>query len=171
MEIAKRYDKPIDVHVDQENNPRENETELLAEKTIDHGLEGRVYGVHAVSLAAKTPQEQDRIIARLRDADVGIIVCPSAAVSMKPLEMTSPIHNSIAPVVKLREQGVRLYLGVDNIHDLFMPVVDGDIWFECRMLMETCRFYNIDAVAQIATARIDPPAIEELAANVSNMQC
>lgn len=155
MEIAARYDKPIDVHVDQENNPLENETELLAEKTIEHGLQGRVFGVHAVSLASKAPREQDRIIRRIVEADMGIIVCPSAAISMKQLEMSAPLHNSIAPVVKLREAGVRLYLGVDNIQDLFMPMVDGDIWFECRMLMESCRYYDIKAVAEIACAKLD----------------
>jgi hypothetical protein len=50
----------------------------------------------------------------------------------------------------MREAGVNLYLGVDNVHDLFMPMVDGDIWTECRMLMEACRFYDIDAVAEWA---------------------
>ena len=158
MDIAKRYDKCIDVHIDQENNPREDETELLAEKTIEHGLEGRVFGVHAVSLAAKAPREQDRIIDRVLAANMGIIVCPSAAMSMKQLEMTAPLHNSIAPVVKLWERGVPLYLGVDNIHDLFMPIVDGNMWFECRMLMESCRFYDVEAVAKIATSKLAQPA-------------
>ena len=45
------------------------------------------------------------------------------------------------------------YLGVDNVHDLFMPMVDGDMWTECRMLMESARFYDIDAVAEWACAR------------------
>ena len=156
MEIAKRYDKCVDVHVDQENNPLESETELLAQKTIEHGLEGRVCGVHAISLAAKPPSEQDRVIDLIREAGVGIVVCPSAAISMKPLAMSAPLHNSIAPVVKLRERGVQLFLGVDNIQDLFMPMVDGDMWFECRMLMEATRFYDVRAVAEIACAKHNP---------------
>ena len=40
-----------------------------------------------------------------------------------------------------------------QMHDLFMPVVDGDIWTECRMLMEACRFYDIEAVADWACAK------------------
>ena len=150
LSLAKKRGKPVDVHIDQENNPLENETELLAEKTIEHGMQGRVFGVHAISLSAKEDREQDRIIEKVREADMGIIICPSAALSMKQLPMTAPLHNSIAPFVKLRDAGVRTYLGVDNVHDLFMPMVDGDIWTECRMLMETCRFYDIDAVAEWA---------------------
>ncbi|HEX2255937.1 MAG TPA: hypothetical protein VHG92_04395, partial [Afifellaceae bacterium] len=32
-------------------------------------------------------------------------------------------------------------------------MVDGDIWTECRMLMEACRYYDIDAVAEWACAK------------------
>jgi cytosine/creatinine deaminase len=153
LELAKKLGKPVDVHVDQENNPLENETELLAKKTIEHGMQGRVFGVHAISVGAKDEREQDRIIEKIVEADMGIIVCPSAALSMKQLPMHAPLHNSIAPFVKMREAGVRTYLGIDNVHDLFMPMVDGDIWTECRMLMEACRFYDIEAVAQWACAK------------------
>jgi cytosine/creatinine deaminase len=151
MRIAREQNKRLDVHVDQENNPFENETEMLARKTIEYGLEGRVSAVHAISVSAKPANEQDRIVRLLKDAGVSVIVCPSAALSMKQLEMTAPLHNSIAPVQKLLDAGVQVYLGVDNVYDLFMPLVDGDLWFESRLLMEACRFYDIDRVAKIAT--------------------
>ncbi|MCA9179732.1 MAG: amidohydrolase family protein [Planctomycetales bacterium] len=154
MGVAKDLNKPLDAHVDQENNPHEIETEQLALKTIEHGLQGRVFGVHAISMAAKPAAEQDRIADLLKDAGVGVICCPSAALSMKQLPMAAPLHNSIAPVVKLMERGVDVYLGVDNVHDLFMPLVDGDMWFECRVLMEACRHYDLESVAEIACRRL-----------------
>lgn len=153
MDIAKDLNKKLDVHVDQENNPYENETEMLARKTIEHGLEGRVSAIHAISVSAKPASEQDRIVKLLKDAGVSVICCPSAALSMKQLDMNGPLHNSIAPVPKLLDAGVPVYLGVDNVYDLFMPVVDGDMWFECRVLMEACRFYDIKKVAEIACAK------------------
>jgi len=157
LSLARKLDKPIDIHVDQENNPLENETELLADKVIEYGMQGRVYGIHAISLSAKDEHEQDRIIEKILKADMGIIICPSAALSMKQLSMAAPLHNSIAPFVKLREAGVRCYFGVDNIQDLFMPLVDGDIWTECRLLMEACRYYDIEKVAKWACEK--PPAV------------
>ena len=153
LDLAKRLGKPVDVHVDQENNPLEEETELLAAKTIEHGMQGRVFAIHAISVGAKSEREQDRIIEKILEADMGVIICPSAALSMQKLPMAAPLHNSIAPFPKLYQAGVRCYLGVDNIHDLFMPMVDGDIWTECRVLMEACRFYDIGAVAKWACAK------------------
>ncbi|WP_020470119.1 amidohydrolase family protein [Zavarzinella formosa] len=151
MRIAKEQNKRLDVHVDQENNPFESETEMLARKTIEHGMEGRVSAVHAISLAAKPAMEQDRIIKLLKDAGVSVICCPSAAISMRQLDMQAPLHNSIAPVPKLLDAGVPVYLGVDNVYDLFMPLVDADMWFESRLLMEATRFYDIDRVAKLAS--------------------
>lgn len=153
LSLAKQLGKPVDVHVDQQNNPAECETEQLADKTIEHGMQGRVFGVHAISVAAKPAAEQDRIIRKVLKADMGIIVCPSAAVSMKHLDVWVPSHNSIAPFVRMKEAGVRVYLGIDNIHDVFMPMVDGDVWTEARMLMESTRDYDMDAVAAWAAAK------------------
>jgi len=151
MQTAKEMNKNVEVHVDQENNPLQNETELLCRKTIEHGMQGRVYGIHSISVSAKEESEQDRIIALCKEADVGIVICPSAALSMKMLPMQAPLHNSIGPYVKLMNAGVRTYLGIDNIADLFMPVVDGDMYTEARMLMECCRFYDLEKVADWAT--------------------
>jgi len=150
FKLAKKLGKPVDVHIDQENNPLEHDTELLADKVIEHGMQGQVYAVHSVSLSAQSDSEQDRVIKKLKKADVGVIICPSAAISMKQLEMTAPLHNSIVPFPKLLKAGVRCYLGVDNIADLFMPMVDGDLWTEVRFLMEACRYYDIDEVAKFA---------------------
>merc|ERR1712054_353773 len=151
MQTAKEMNKMVEVHVDQENNPFQNETELLCLKTIEHGVQGRVYGIHSISVSAKDESEQDRIIALCKKADVGIVICPSAALSMKQLPMQAPLHNSLGPFVKLKNAGVRTYLGIDNIADLFMPVVDGDMYTEARMLMECCRYYDLESVADWAT--------------------
>lgn len=151
MQTAKEYNKLVEVHVDQENNPYQNETELLCLKTIEHGMQGRVYGIHAISVSAKDESEQNRIVELCKEADVGIVICPSAALSMRQLPMTAPLHNSIGPFVKLKKAGVRTYLGIDNINDLFMPIVDGDMWTEARMLMEACRHYDLDEVAYWAS--------------------
>lgn len=153
MQVARDLDKPLDVHIDQENQPDERETEQLAHYTIKHGLEGKVRGVHAISLAAQDHDEQRRVIELVKDAGIGIIICPSAALSMKALDAVAPLHNSIAPLMRLVEGGVPLALGVDNIHDLFMPMVDGDMMFEARSLMEVTRCYDLDLIAEICSAR------------------
>ena len=40
-------------------------------------------------------------------------------------------------------------LGVDNILDLFMPMCDGDLQFELRLLSESARIYDPDILSKI----------------------
>jgi len=151
FELAKKLNKPIDIHVGQNNIPSEKETELVLNKIEQ--LKQKVSLVHCISLAC---QEEDYIrhqAKRMKKLNVDVIVCPSAAISMKQNHsIYSPIHNSIAPVSILLEEGVNVKLGIDNIEDLFMPLVDGDMWFETRLLMESTRIYNHKTIIDIVTA-------------------
>lgn len=148
---AKDTGKMVHVHIDQENNPAEHDTELLAKKTIEHGLEGKVVAVHAISIGAHPASERQELYTLMKEAGLTVVCCPSAALSMKMLPAVSELHNSIAPVPELLQRGIPVALGVDNISDIYQPLVDGDLYTELRMLAEANRFYDLDALADVAT--------------------
>lgn len=154
FEIACKYDLPVDVHVDQLNSPQEKETELLALVKTEVGFSNKVNAVHSISLSAHPKDYQQHVARLLKETDIGVIICPSAALSMKPMPGLAPIHNSIAPLQLLVDNDVDVALGIDNIADLFMPLVDADMWFECRLLMEATRCYDLDLISTIATRYI-----------------
>ena len=54
-------------------------------------------------------------------------------------------------VPEMLEAGVLVGLGVDNIADFYEPFVDGDMWVELRLMQEACRYYNLNALVQIAS--------------------
>ncbi len=152
FDVAKRHNKTVDVHIDQNNDPDERDTELLAKAVIKHGMQGKVNAVHACSLAAQ-PDEYIRDVAQMiKEAKMNVIVCPRAMIdNQQPRHKTGPIHNSIAPVPFLLDAGVNVCLGVDNVYDYFCPFIDGDIFTELVFLLETTRFYEVDKLVDMAT--------------------
>jgi len=150
--IAKNLNKPVHVHIDQENNPEERDSEMLADMVEKHGYEGRTVAVHAISTSAQPKEYRKMIYKRFADLGIAVAVCPTAALSMRQLDdKTGPIHNSIANVPEMLEAGVVVGLGVDNVCDYYEPFVDGDMWTELRFLMEACRFYKFDDLVAIAS--------------------
>lgn len=150
--IAKNLDKPIHVHIDQENNPDERDTELLIDYTRRYGYEGRVVALHAISTAAQPRAYRQEVYKKMADAGIAVAVCPSAALSMRQLDdKTASVHNSIANVPEMLAAGITVGLGVDNISDYYHPFVDGDLWTELRILQEACRFYDFDQLVRIAS--------------------
>ena len=150
--LARNLNKPIDIHVGQNNIPSEKETELVLDKIEEFNLKQKVNLIHCISLACQKEDYIRHQARRMKRLDVNVIVCPSAAISMKQKHSAyAPIHNSIAPVDILLEEGVNVKLGIDNIEDLFMPLVDGDMWFETRLLMEATRIYDLQKILSIVT--------------------
>lgn len=143
--------KPIEAHLDQLNTPNQHETEIFCDFVEKYNFQGKVRSIHSISLACHSLQKQNEIAERLRDLNIGVIICPSAAISMtQHNEYLAPIHNSIAPLKVLLDAGVEVGLGIDNIHDLFMPFCDGDLEFELRLLAEATRIYDLDILKNIA---------------------
>lgn len=152
FETAKKFNKTVDVHIDQNNDPDEKDTELLARKVIEHGLHGKVNAVHACSLAAQENDYMQEVIKLLKEARMSVIVCPRAMLdNMQPREKKAPTHNSLAPVPELVAGGVNVAIGVDNVHDYFCPFIDGNIFTDLMFLIECCRFYDIEELVNIAT--------------------
>lgn len=150
--IAKNLRKPLHVHIDQENNPQERDTEKLLAATVKHGYEGRVVAIHAISTSAQPQSSRHELFKKMAGAGMAVAVCPSAALGMRQLDQyQANVHNSIANVPEMLQAGLTVGLGVDNVYDYYQPFVDGDMWVELRMLMEACRFYDFDQLVNIAT--------------------
>jgi len=148
---AKARNKRLHVHVDQLNCQSEKETELLARKTIEWGLEGMVTAVHGISLACHEKYYRQEVYKLCKDAGLSFVACPSAWIDHPRREDLAPIHNAITPVDELLEHDIVVALGSDNIHDVYKPYADGDMMFELRLLLEACKIYDEDALVKIAT--------------------
>lgn len=150
--LAKKLDKPVHIHIDQENNPNERDTEKLIAAVKKYGYQNRTVAIHAISVSAQPKEYRMKIYKEMAELGIAVVVCPTAALSMRQLDQyTAPVHNSIANVPEMLEAGVLVGLGVDNIADFYMPFVDGDMWTELRHLQEACRYYNFDELVKIAS--------------------
>lgn len=148
---AKKNNKQIEAHLDQLNIPLEKETELFCNFVEKYNYNGKARAIHSISLSCHTIDYQEEIAKRLNKLNIGVIICPSAAISMiQHNEYNSPLHNSIAPIKLLLKENVSIGLGIDNIQDLFMPLCDGNLEFELRLLAEASRLYDLEKLIQIA---------------------
>ncbi len=151
--IAKNLNKKIHVHIDQENNPNEKDTEILIKYAKKHNYGDKTVGVHVLSVSAQPKEYRQKIYKQMADIGMAAVVCPSAAIAMKQLdEFTAPVHNSIANVPEMLEAGMLVGLGVDNVYDFYQPFVDADMWTELRILQEACRYYKFEDLVDIASA-------------------
>ena len=151
METAKAKNKLVHVHVDQFNTDEEKETELLARKTIEHGLQGKVTAVHSISVAAHPKKYRYELYDLMKEAQLHVISCPTAWIDHNRTERLAPSHNSVTPVDEMIPHGINVAFGTDNINDIYKPFSDGDLWTELRVMLESCHYYDVEKLSDIAT--------------------
>lgn len=148
LELGCDLQKEVQIHLDQANDPSEKGTETLIEalrwidqpKIPDHP-DPTVWAIHMISPSAYDEYRFKKLVDGLLQFNVGVIVCPTAAISMRQLRpLNAPLHNSIARVLELCKSRVPIRMGTDNICDVFVPQSDGDMLTEIKMAGHAVRF-------------------------------
>lgn len=114
FDLAARHEAGIDIHLHDPGTLGAWELELIADRTRDAGLGGRVTVSHAYGLAQVDAAAQDRLVERLAEAGVTLL--------------TAAVYNfPVPPIKRLRAAGVNVACGHDGICDLWGPYGSGDM--------------------------------------------
>lgn len=151
FETAARLKKMVHVHVDQFNDPKQRDTELVVQKTVEHGLEGKVVGIHGISIGAQKKAYRQKLYKQMKKSDVMMVACPLGWIDTRRSDTLAPSHNALTPVDEMIPAGVTVAIGTDNIADILKPFVDGNMWDELHLLLEASHFYEVDELVKIAT--------------------
>lgn len=156
IRLACELEKPIHIHVDQANHEYETGSETVAEVMEQLGVarpkgqEPRVWLVHMISPATYTEERFRSLVERLAACNIGVITCPSAAISMRQCRpLHSPTFNSIARVLELLAAGVQVRVGSDNICDITSPMGTPNLLEELFVLANAVRFYDLEILAKL----------------------
>lgn len=162
LELGIALKKPVHVHTDQSNLPSERGTLTLIEavrwigapKVDDKSNKTAaptVWAIHVISPSSYPEDLFQKMVDGLVRHRIGVIVCPSAALSMRQRrDIMVPMHNSIARVLEMAMAGVEIRIGTDNLADIFVPT-HVSLLSEICTLATVLRFYDVPVLAKIAT--------------------
>ncbi len=162
LDLAYKNKIEVQIHVDQENSGFQEDSfrtlnciqSLLPEKFdwFTKSDTPKLWLVHVISPSCYDHVKFSKLLDLILKFNVGVIICPVAALSMRTLRSeTSPIHNSIARVIEMMKAGVNIRIGTDNINDILVPSGDGLVLTEIKVLSNIVRNYSPHIFAKIAS--------------------
>jgi cytosine deaminase len=108
FQLAKEFDKPVSMLVDDAGDPGLRSLEVMALETIKTGWQGRSLAHHARAMSMYPKPYLQKLAALLKKAQMGVVSDPH----------TGPLH---ARVRELLEENVLVCLGQDDISDAYYP--------------------------------------------------
>lgn len=133
FEIAKKYDKDIDLHQDFADEADHMSIEYLCQKTIEEGYQGRVSVGHLTALHALPEEKLTPIIQLMAEAQINVMALPATDLHLGARNDTYNVRRAVTPIRKLRDGGVNVCIATNNIRNAFTPYGNGDI-FQTAML-------------------------------------
>lgn len=121
FDIARAYDADVDMHIDETDDPYWHSLELLAEKTLEMGWQGRVTAGHCCAMSAWDDALAARVIEKVKRADIHVITNAPINLLLEGRGHRHPRPRGIARVKELLEAGVNVACGQDDIQNMFYP--------------------------------------------------
>jgi cytosine deaminase len=125
--FAERSGLPLDMHIDEHLDASHLLFDAIIERTLAHGMHGRVTAGHCCALSAATPDAAERIIAGFAEAQIAVITLPAANLFLQGRDADQLPPRGLTRVRELRDAGVRVAAASDNIQDPFIPIGSGDL--------------------------------------------
>jgi cytosine deaminase len=121
FELARRFDRDIQMHVDETDDPGARTLHYYAVKALREGYAGRVSADHVTALAAYDDTYAARVIGLVARAGMSVVTLPSKLMR-GGIRDRQPRRRGITRVQELLDAGVNVAYGQDVIQDGFLPV-------------------------------------------------
>jgi cytosine deaminase len=114
FDIAERRGVGLDIHLHDRGDLGAFQYELIIDRTLRAGLQGKVTVSHGFALGQLTGARQDEMVDSLGAAGIS-------------WSTVAPVGSAPLPWERMRDRGVGIGLGTDGIRDLWSPFGDGDL--------------------------------------------
>lgn len=149
FEIARKYNADIDMHIDETDDPYWHSLELLAEKTIAEGWQGRVTAGHCCAMSAWENALAERVIEKVKQADLHIVTNAPVNLMIQGRQDHHPKRRGITRVKELLEAGVTVSCGQDDLQNMFYPFGSMDM---LEVAMMTAHAAHLSSPQEIRAA-------------------
>ncbi|HLG60986.1 MAG TPA: cytosine deaminase [Ktedonosporobacter sp.] len=152
--LAKEFNRDIDCHCDETDDPASRFTEVMAADTIQQGWQGRVTASHCTAMHSYDNAYAFKLIRLLARAQVNVVANPFDNVVLQGRFDTYPKRRGVTRVKELLAGGVNVALGHDSIMDPWFPLGKGDMLAAAQLALFLCHmsgYEEINAVLDLIT--------------------
>ena len=152
--LAKEFNRDIDCHCDETDDPLSRFTEVMAADALQQGWQGRVTASHCTAMHSYDNAYAFKLIGLLARAQVNVVANPFDNVVLQGRFDSYPRRRGITRVKELLAAGVNVALGHDSIMDPWFPLGRGDMLAAAQLALFLCHMSGseeIEAMLDIIT--------------------
>jgi cytosine/creatinine deaminase len=136
--LAEKYDKPIDIHCDETDDPHSRFLEVMAVEAIRTEMGPRVTASHTTAFGSYDNAYAFKLMGFLTKANINFVANPLINITLQGRYDTYPKRRGITRVKELWQSGLNVSLGYDDIMDPWYPLGTGGMLQPAHMAVHAC---------------------------------
>ncbi|MDE6949111.1 MAG: cytosine deaminase [Limosilactobacillus sp.] len=127
MALADKYDRLVDVHCDEIDDPASRNLEVLATEAYERGMKDRVTASHTTAMGSYNDAYTYKLFRLLKMSDINFVSNPLVNVHLGGRFDTYPKRRGVTRIKELTEAGINVSFGEDDIQDPWNPFGNGNM--------------------------------------------
>ena len=144
--LAEKYDKPVDIHCDETDDPESRFLEVMAAEAIRTGMGQRVTASHTTALGSYDNAYAYKLMGFLTRAGINFVANPLVNITLQGRYDSYPKRRGLTRVKELRQNGLNVSLGYDDIMDPWYPLGTGGMLQPAHMAVHACHMTSREEV-------------------------
>jgi cytosine deaminase len=146
FDLAARFDKPIDLHCDEVDDPQSRFIETVLARALSDGVGPRVAASHTTAMGSYDNSYADRLLRRLEGSGLNFIANPLVNIHLQGRNDNYPKRRGLTRVAELLQHGVNVSLGHDCIQDPWYCLGTGNLLDVAHMVAHVCHLMTLPQI-------------------------
>lgn len=126
-ELADKYDRLVDVHCDEIDDPASRHLEILATDAYERGLNDRVTASHTTAMGSYNDAYTYKLFRLLKMSQINFVANPLVNVHLGGRFDSYPKRRGVTRIKELNEAGMNVSFGEDDVQDPWNPLGNGNM--------------------------------------------
>ncbi len=152
LQLAIDNNLPLDLHADENLRESSDDLEFLADLMLTNNVRHHVAASHCVSLSVQSESVIKRTAEKVAQAGICVTALPHTNLFLQGRGIATSVPRAIAPVDQLRQAGVTVAAGADNLQDPFNPMGRADPLETASLMVMASHQSPQDAFSMVTSA-------------------
>ncbi len=158
IELAIKYDRLVDVHCDEIDDPNSRFLEVLACEALFNDLGSRVTASHTTAMHSYDNAYCSKLFLLLKRSGINFISCPTESIHLQGRFDSYPKRRGVTRVKELNEAGINVCFAEDSIFDPWYSLGNGKLLRTLDFGLHICQMMGYQDFSQALSLITDNSA-------------
>lgn len=139
FQLAQKYNKLIDIHCDEIDDPNSRFLEIVVAEAIRTGMGSKVTASHTTAFGSYDNAYAFKLMSFIKKSGINIVSNPLVNITLQGRLDTYPKRRGVTRVKELLQNGVNVSLGYDDIMDPWYSLGTGNMIQPAHMAVHVCQ--------------------------------